>query len=141
MLAKIDSGVLETPAAAEGGGVALLFPKPTYTLRSLLANVKHKTVTHRDNPSVFSSVLSYICAAFLSCVSPHKSRLRGRNTALASAGISETANTFARWRDLGYEVMHGSKALFGVSLIWGARGDGAEYKASFFGESQVRATA
>ena len=61
--------------------------------------------------------------------------------AKAAAGISETVNTWARWRDLGYEVIHGSKALFGVSLIWGARGDGAEYKASFFGESQVRATA
>ena len=61
--------------------------------------------------------------------------------AKAAAGISEAVNTWARWRDLGYEVIHGSKALFGVSLIWGARGDGAEYKASFFGESQVRATA
>ena len=61
--------------------------------------------------------------------------------AKARAGISEAVNTWARWRDLGYEVIHGSKALFGVSLIWGARGDGAEYKARFFGESQVRATA
>lgn len=61
--------------------------------------------------------------------------------AKAAAGISEAVNTWARWRNLGYEVIHGSKALFGVSLIWGARGDGAEYKASFFGESQVRATA
>ena len=59
--------------------------------------------------------------------------------AKASAGISEAVNTWARWRDLGFEVIHGSKALFGVTLIWGARGDGAEYKASFFGESQVRA--
>ena len=29
--------------------------------------------------------------------------------------------------------------LFGCSLIWGSRGDGAEYKASFFGKSQVEA--
>ena len=66
MLAKIDSGVLETPAAAEGGGVALLFPKPTYTLRSLLANVKHKAVTHRDNPSVFFlGLVLYLCSIFV----------------------------------------------------------------------------
>lgn len=39
---------------------------------------------------------------------------------------------------LGYEVIHGSKALFGCALIWGSKGDGAIYKASFFGRSQVQ---
>lgn len=34
---------------------------------------------------------------------------------------------------------HGASALFGCSLIWGSRGDGATYKASFFGKSQVEA--
>ena len=104
-----------------------------------------KGVTHGDPPRqsvrIFFVDFFYICTWLLSCASPHKGHLQGHSAVLASAGISETANTFARWRDLGYEVMHGSKALFGVSLIWGARGDGAEYKASFFGESQVRATA
>ena len=54
-----------------------------------------------------------------------------------TAGIAEETNTFAKWKELGYKVVHGSKALFGCSLIWGSRGDGAEYKASFFGKSQV----
>ena len=54
-----------------------------------------------------------------------------------AAGITEETNTFAKWKELGYKVVHGSKALFGCSLIWGSRGDGAEYKASFFGKSQV----
>ena len=54
-----------------------------------------------------------------------------------AAGIAEETNTFAKWKELGYKVVHGSKALFGCSLIWGSRGDGAEYKASFFGKSQV----
>ena len=54
-----------------------------------------------------------------------------------AAGITEETNTFAKWKELGYKVVHGSKALFGYSLIWGSRGDGAEYKASFFGKSQV----
>ena len=56
-----------------------------------------------------------------------------------AAGIIEETNTFAKWKELGYTVVHGSKALFGCSLIWGSRGDGAEYKASFFGKSQVEA--
>ena len=56
-----------------------------------------------------------------------------------AAGITEEINTFAKWKELGYKVVHGSKALFGCSLIWGSRGDGAEYKASFFGKSQVEA--
>ena len=61
--------------------------------------------------------------------------------AKAAAGITEEVKTWSGWRDAGFEVVHGSKALFGVSLIWGSKGDGAEYKASFFGLSQVQATA
>lgn len=55
-----------------------------------------------------------------------------------AAGITEEINTFAKWKELGYEVLHGSKALFGVSLIWGSRGDNKEYQARFFGASQVQ---
>lgn len=58
--------------------------------------------------------------------------------AKAAAGITEQAETWSGWKALGYEVAHGAQALFGVSLIWGSRGDGAEYKARFFGASQVR---
>lgn len=40
MLTKIDSGVLERPSPTEiGTRISPLFPKPNYTLRSLLANV------------------------------------------------------------------------------------------------------
>lgn len=62
-------------------------------------------------------------------------------TAKAAAGITEATNTWAGWKALGYEVQHGSKALFGAELIWGSRGDGAIYKARFFGASQVQAVA
>lgn len=55
-----------------------------------------------------------------------------------AAGVAEETNTWAGWKKLGYEVVHGSKALFGCSLIWGSKGDGAVYKASFFGRSQVQ---
>ncbi|MFR6581359.1 MAG: hypothetical protein ACLURP_04570 [Ruminococcus sp.] len=69
---------------------------------------------------------------------PRKSIPSVLNRAEAAAGITEEINTYTGWKQLGYEVLHGSKALFNCCLIWGSRGDGATYKASFFGESQVQ---
>lgn len=62
-------------------------------------------------------------------------------SAKAAAGITEEVRTWSGWRELGYEVMHGSKALFGCALIWGSKGDSAVYNARFFGASQVQAIA
>ena len=59
-------------------------------------------------------------------------------TAKKAANVTESINTWAGWKKAGYEVIHGSKALFGAVLIWGSRGDGATYRASFFGASQVQ---
>ena len=61
--------------------------------------------------------------------------------AKAAAGITEQTATWNDWKKLGYEVVHGSKALFGCDLIWGSKGDGATYKARFFDKSQVEAIA
>ena len=61
--------------------------------------------------------------------------------AKAAAGITEDTNTWSGWKKAGYEVIHGSKALFGCDLIYGSKGDGAIYKARFFGASQVQAIA
>lgn len=58
--------------------------------------------------------------------------------AKATAGVEEETNTWSGWKKLGYEVIHGSKALFGTNLIWGSRGDDKVYKARFFGRSQVQ---
>ena len=58
--------------------------------------------------------------------------------AKAAAGVVETTNTWSGWQKDGYEVTHGSKALFGVDLIYAAKGTGAIYKARFFGASQVQ---
>lgn len=58
--------------------------------------------------------------------------------AKAAAGITEETNTWAGWKANGYEVIHGSKALFQVVLIHASKGDGATYKASMFGASQVQ---
>ena len=57
---------------------------------------------------------------------------------IAAAGVEEVTKTWSEWKKAGYEVIHGSKALFGTELIWGSKGDGAIYKARFFGQSQVQ---
>ena len=59
-------------------------------------------------------------------------------SAKTMAGVREDTNTWSGWKKLGYEVIPGSKALFGADLIWGSRGDGKIYKARFFGRSQVQ---
>lgn len=55
-----------------------------------------------------------------------------------AAGITEETNTWSGWQKLGYGVCHGSKALFGTDLIYASKGDGATYKARFFGASQMQ---
>lgn len=58
-----------------------------------------------------------------------------------AAEVTEETNTWSEWKKLGYEVIHGSEAFFGADLIWGSKGDGAIYKARFFGRSQVQEVA
>ena len=55
-----------------------------------------------------------------------------------AAGIDEECNTWAGWKAMGREVIHGSKALFQVLLIHASKGDNATYKASFFSAAQVQ---
>ena len=55
-----------------------------------------------------------------------------------AAGIDEECNTWAGWKAMGREVIHGSKALFQVLLIHASKGDNATYTASFFSASQVQ---
>lgn len=58
--------------------------------------------------------------------------------AKAEAEVIEETNTWSGWKALGFEVIHGMKAMFGCELIWGSRGDDAVYEARFFGRSQVQ---
>lgn len=58
--------------------------------------------------------------------------------AKAAAGITEDTDTWAGWKAAGFEVIHGSKAMFGADLVHASRGDGVIYKARFFGRSQVQ---
>lgn len=55
-----------------------------------------------------------------------------------AAGVTEQVNTWAGWKAAGYEVVHGSKALFKAILIYASKGDNASHTASFFGASQVK---
>ena len=54
-----------------------------------------------------------------------------------AAGITEETNTFAKWKELGYKVKLVHQHYSDVLLSGKLSGDGAEYKASFFGKSQV----
>ena len=58
--------------------------------------------------------------------------------AKAAAGIAEEVRTWSGWRDAGFEVIHGSKALFQVVLIHASKGDNKTYTASLFGQSQIK---
>lgn len=52
------------------------------------------------------------------------------------AEITEQTHTWAGWRALGYEVMHGSKALF-KTVILDPTTQSGERIVCYFGESQV----
>ena len=57
-----------------------------------------------------------------------------------AAGIPGEVFTFTwkQWHDIGYEVIHGSKARFQVELHYPSKGDGETYVASFFDGTQVQ---
>lgn len=46
--------------------------------------------------------------------------------------------TWKQWHDLGYEVIHGSKARFQCRVRYPGKGDGETYLASFFDFTQVQ---
>ena len=59
------------------------------------------------------------------------------NTAKESAGITEETHTWYGWKQLGYEVIHESKALYQVVVSDPATKSGTR-KTSYFGRSQVQ---
>ncbi len=54
-----------------------------------------------------------------------------------AAGITEETHTWAGWRDLGYEVIHESKALYKAILSDPATKNGTRVTC-YFGASQVQ---
>ena len=60
------------------------------------------------------------------------------NDAKAAAGITEETHSWAGWKALGFEVVHGSKCLFQAVVVDAAKGDGKTRVKSFFGASQVQ---
>lgn len=58
-------------------------------------------------------------------------------TAKATAGIAEETHTWAGWKDLGFEVIHESRALYKAVLADPATKSGTRVTC-YFGVSQVR---
>ena len=61
---------------------------------------------------------------------------KAHNTAKAAAGITEETHTWAGWSDLGYEVIHESKALYKAILSDPATKSGKRVT-YYYGASQV----
>ena len=59
------------------------------------------------------------------------------NTAKESAGVTEEAHTWAGWKELGYEVIHESKALYKAVLADPSTKKGTRITC-YFGASQVQ---
>lgn len=62
---------------------------------------------------------------------------KARHSAQRDAGVAEEAHTWAGWRRLGYEVRHGSRAMYQITITDPATKSGTRW-ASFFGRSQVQ---
>lgn len=62
---------------------------------------------------------------------------KARNAAAEAAGISEEVHSWSGWKHLGYEVAHGSKALFKATTADPATKSGSRIVA-YFGASQVQ---
>ena len=63
--------------------------------------------------------------------------VKAHNAAKAEARITEETHTWAGWRDLGYEVIHESKALYRAILSDPATKNGTRVTC-YFGASQVQ---
>lgn len=61
---------------------------------------------------------------------------KAHNAAKAAAEINEETHTWAGWRDLGYEVIHESKALYRATLNDPTTKSGTRVTC-YFGASQV----
>ena len=62
---------------------------------------------------------------------------KAHNAAKAAAGIHEETHTWAGWRDLGFMVIHESKALYRAILSDPATKSGTRVTC-YFGRSQVQ---
>ena len=63
---------------------------------------------------------------------------KARHAAKEAAGIQEETHTWYGWKQLGYEVIHESKALYQAITADPATKSGTR-KTSYFGRSQVQA--
>ena len=62
---------------------------------------------------------------------------KAHSAAKTAAGVTGETHTWSGWRKLGYEVAHGSKAMYQVILADPATRSGSR-AVSYFGSSQVQ---
>ena len=62
---------------------------------------------------------------------------KARHSAQRDAGVAEEAHTWAGWQRLGYEVRHGSRCMYQITITDPATKSGTR-RASYFGRSQVQ---
>ena len=62
---------------------------------------------------------------------------KAHSTAKAASGVTEQTHTWSGWRQRGYEVTHGSKAMYKVALADPATKSSTKV-VSYFGASQVQ---
>ena len=65
------------------------------------------------------------------------SNAKSHNTAKEAAGINEETHTWSGWRNIGYEVIHESKALYKAIISDPATKSGTRIMC-YFGASQVQ---
>ena len=65
------------------------------------------------------------------------SNAKSHNTAKEAAGINEETHTWSGWRNIGYEVIHESKALYKAIISDPATKSGTRTMC-YFGASQVQ---
>ena len=82
-------------------------------------------------------VISQGYASFAAALRLAWANTKAHKKAKATAGVTEDTHTWAGWRDLGYEVIHESKALYKVVLADPATKSGKRI-ACYFGMSQVQ---
>ena len=65
------------------------------------------------------------------------SNVKSHNTAKEAAGINEETHTWSGWRNIGYEVIHESKALYKAIISDPTTKSGTRIMC-YFGASQVQ---
>lgn len=93
-----------------------------------------------DRKQIFSTAWSFFrkgVKTFGEALRMAWANTKAHNAAKAEAGISEETHTWAGWKNLGFEVIHESKALYKAIISDPATKSGKRVTC-YFGASQVQ---